>query len=49
MTIKPIITKADYQKAFTRLETIFEAKPGSQEGDELEVLTILFVSFAYQP
>jgi HTH-type transcriptional regulator / antitoxin HigA len=41
MTIKPIKTKSDYQKALTRLEVIFEAKPGSSEGDELEVLSIL--------
>ena len=41
MTIKPIKTKTDYQKALTRLEVIFEAKPGSSEGDELEVLSIL--------
>lgn len=41
MTIKPIKTKSDYQKALTRLEVIFEAKPGSTEGDELEVLSIL--------
>lgn len=45
MTIKPIRTKADYQKALTRLEAIFEAKPGSQEGDELEVLTILIDNY----
>src|SRR5690606_5944552 len=45
MTIKPIRTKADYQKALTRMEAIFEAKPGSQEGDELEVLTILIDNY----
>lgn len=41
MTIKPIKTKKDYQAALTRLETIFDARPGSPEGDELEVLGIL--------
>lgn len=41
MTIKPIKNKSDYRKALTRLEVIFEAKPGSTEGDELEVLSIL--------
>lgn len=41
MTIKPIKTKSDYQNALIRLEVIFEAKPGSPEGDELEVLSIL--------
>lgn len=41
MTIKPIKTKKDYQAAMNRLETIFDAKPGTPEGDELEVLGIL--------
>lgn len=41
MTIKPIKTKKDYQAAMIRLETIFDAKPGTPEGDELEVLGIL--------
>jgi HTH-type transcriptional regulator / antitoxin HigA len=41
MTIKPIKTKKDYQTALGRLEIIFDAKPGTQEGDELEVLGIL--------
>lgn len=41
MTIKPIKTKRDYQQALDRLETIFDARPGTPEGDELEVLGIL--------
>jgi HTH-type transcriptional regulator / antitoxin HigA len=41
MTIKPIKTKKDYQNAMARLETIFDAKPGTPQGDELEVLGIL--------
>ena len=41
MTIKPIKTKKDYQAALQRLEAIFDAKPGTLEGDELEVLGIL--------
>lgn len=41
MTIKPIKTKKDYQQALARLEEIFDAKKGSAEGDELEVLGIL--------
>jgi HTH-type transcriptional regulator / antitoxin HigA len=39
--IKPIKTKKDYQAAMQRLEVIFDAKPGTPEGDELEVLGIL--------
>jgi len=41
MTLKLIKTKKDYQNALVRLEKIFDAKPGSVEGDELEVLGIL--------
>lgn len=41
MAIKPIKTKKDYQAAMNRLEVIFDAKPGTPEGDELEVLGIL--------
>jgi HTH-type transcriptional regulator/antitoxin HigA len=41
MEIKPIKTDKDYNQALERLETIFDAKKGSPEGDELEVLGIL--------
>lgn len=41
MEIKPIKTENDYNQALERLEQIFDAKIGSAEGDELEVLGIL--------
>lgn len=41
MEIKPIKTENDYNQALERLEQIFDAKSGSAEGDELEVLGIL--------
>ncbi|MDR2233172.1 MAG: hypothetical protein LBE56_08625 [Tannerella sp.] len=41
MKIKAIKTEKDYQEALIRLETIFDAKAGSAQGDELEVLAIL--------
>lgn len=41
MQIQPIHTENDYQKALDRIEEIFDAKPGSKEGDELEILGIL--------
>jgi HTH-type transcriptional regulator/antitoxin HigA len=41
MRIKPIKTKKDYQSALVRLEQIFDAKAGTEEGDELDVLGIL--------
>jgi HTH-type transcriptional regulator/antitoxin HigA len=45
MNIKPIKTKKDYQNALNRLELIFDAKPGTAEGDELEVLGILIDNY----
>ncbi len=41
MNIKPIRNEKDYQKALNRLEEIFEAKKGTEQGDELEILSIL--------
>ncbi|MXV38815.1 helix-turn-helix domain-containing protein [Flavobacteriaceae bacterium Ap0902] len=41
MNISPIRNEKDYQNALNRLEEIFEAKKGTEEGDELEVLSIL--------
>jgi HTH-type transcriptional regulator / antitoxin HigA len=45
MKIKPIKTKKDYALAMQRLEKIFDAKPGTAEGDELEVLGILIEKY----
>jgi HTH-type transcriptional regulator/antitoxin HigA len=45
MTIKPIKTKKDYEQALERLETIFNAKKGSSEGDELQILSILLEKY----
>jgi len=45
MEIKPIKTEKDYNQALERLEEIFDAKTGSAEGDELEVLGILIDQF----
>lgn len=45
MTLRPIKTKKDYQNALLRLERIFDAKPGSSEGDELEILGILIDTY----
>ena len=41
MEIKPIKNDNDYNQALERLEVIFDAKNGTHEGDELEVLGIL--------
>ena len=41
MEIRPIRNINDYNEALERLELIFDAKQGTPEGDELEILTIL--------
>lgn len=38
---KLIKTDADYQATLARVEAIFDAKPGTPQGDELELLTTL--------
>jgi HTH-type transcriptional regulator/antitoxin HigA len=43
--MKPIKTNKDYKLALARLESIFDAKPGTPEGDELEVLGILLANY----
>ena len=45
MKILPIRNEKDYQKALTRLEDIFDAKKGTEEGDELEIISILIDQF----
>jgi HTH-type transcriptional regulator/antitoxin HigA len=45
MTIKPIKTEEDYKEGLARLEIIFDAKLGSPEGDELEILGILLDTY----
>jgi HTH-type transcriptional regulator/antitoxin HigA len=45
MNIKPIKTEEDYQNALERLEYIFDAKPNSKEGDELEILVLLIDNY----
>ena len=41
MKILPIRNEKDYQKSLDRLEDIFDAKKGTEKGDELEILSIL--------
>lgn len=41
MDLKPIKTAADYNAALQRLEAIFDAKPGTPESDELEILGLI--------
>lgn len=41
MELKPIKSEKDYRKALKRLEEIFDAKYGTTESDELEILSLL--------
>ena len=41
MEIKPIKTEADYDSTMERIDAIFDAEPGTDEGDELDILTLL--------
>jgi HTH-type transcriptional regulator / antitoxin HigA len=45
MNIKPIKTEADYQSALKEIEKLFGAKPGSSEGDQLDVLITLVEAY----
>ncbi len=41
MKIKPLKTEADYNAALEGVERLFDAEPGTPEGDRLEVLATL--------
>ena len=45
MTLRLIKTKNDYQNALNRLEVIFDAKPATAVGDELELLGMLIEKY----
>ena len=45
MDIKPIRTEADYEEMLAKIEALFEAEPGTPEGDKLEVLVTLVEAY----
>ncbi len=45
MNIKPIRTKRDYSLVLKEIERLFHTRPGTAEGDRLEVLTTLVVAY----
>ena len=45
MEIKPIKSETDYQVALERLDKLFDAKNGTQESDEADVLAVLVDEF----
>lgn len=48
LTPKLIKTEADYEAALARIEEVFAAHPGTPEGDELELLTLLVERYEEQ-
>lgn len=48
MDIKPIKTQADYEAVLQEIEALFEAKPGTPEGDRLEILSTLVEAYEEQ-
>jgi HTH-type transcriptional regulator/antitoxin HigA len=45
MEIKPIRTQRDYKAALAEIERVFEGKPGTPDGDRLEILATLVEAF----
>jgi len=43
--MKIIKTKSEYKKALTKLEKLFNAKPNTPKGDELELLSLLIEKY----
>jgi len=45
MDIKPIRTKADHKRALKEIESLMMAKPGTPQGDRLDVLVTLLEAY----
>lgn len=45
MNIKPIHSEADYVESLTRIDALMDAKPGTHEGDELDILATLVEAY----
>jgi HTH-type transcriptional regulator / antitoxin HigA len=45
MNLKAIKTETDYQNALNRLEIIFDARLGTAEGEELDILSSLIEEY----
>lgn len=45
MDMHPIRTEDEYEAALSRIEILFDANPGTPEGDELEVITLLVEAY----
>jgi HTH-type transcriptional regulator/antitoxin HigA len=45
MTTRPIHSEADHEAAMSRIAALWDARPGSPEHDELEVLAVLVSAY----
>jgi HTH-type transcriptional regulator/antitoxin HigA len=45
MDVKPIRSEGDYEATLAEIERLFDAQPGTPEGDRLEVLAILVEAY----
>jgi len=45
MNIKPISTKADYSAALKQVEKLWDARPGTSDGDAVEILVTLIQAY----
>jgi HTH-type transcriptional regulator / antitoxin HigA len=43
--INPVRTKKDHERALRRIEKLMHAKPGTKEGDELDILVTLIDAY----
>ena len=43
--IRPIHDEKDYEAALRQLDVVFDANPGTPEGDRLEVLSVLIEAY----
>ena len=48
MNIKPIKSENDYQEALQRLDELFDAKIGTSESDEADILALLIDNYENQ-
>jgi HTH-type transcriptional regulator/antitoxin HigA len=48
MDIKPVRTQRHYKLALAEVERLFDAKPGTPDGDRLDVLTTLVEAYEQQ-
>ena len=45
MNVRPIKTKADYRAALKEVERLWEAEPGTADGDRVDVLVTLIEAY----